>query len=262
MITSPQNQHVKLARKLQRRRHRAQMGLCLLEGVRLIRDAWQAKAHFEILFVLPDLVQSNADVGALVAQIETAGVSVLLCTDEVLAAVTETVTPQGIAAVVEIPQLMPPDRPDLILVLDRLRQPGNAGTLLRSAAAAGVDLVIFGPETVDAYNGKVLRAAMGAHFRLPLRTCNQWQGVIQWLKHNPPIYLAEAGAARTYDTVNWQEPAVLVVGGEARGASAEAGAAATPIAIPMHHATESLNAAMAGSIILFEAARQRRKNLH
>jgi TrmH family RNA methyltransferase len=119
-------------------------------------------------------------------------------------------------------------------------------------------LVIFAPDTVDPFNDKVLRAGMGAHFRLPLRTCQRWNDVRPLLHADQQIYLAEATASRAYDQVDWRAPVALIVGGEAAGASQEAQALAQPIAIPMLGRAESLNAAVAGAIILFEAARQRR----
>jgi TrmH family RNA methyltransferase len=151
----------------------------------------------------------------------------------------------------------PPERPTLILLLDQVREPGNAGALLRSAEAAGADLVIFAPNTVDPFNDKAVRAGMGSHFRLPLQICRTWEQVLGLLG-DIPLYLAEARADLAYDEMDWRRPAGLVVGGEADGASEEARRAATPIAIPMLGDAESLNAAVAGAVILFEAARQRR----
>ncbi len=251
-ITSTGNSRVKEARKLQRKRYRDQSGLCLLEGARLIEDAWQAKAHVDALYVSAESPHS-----ALVAEMRAQGVPTFTVTDAVLSAMTETVTPQGIVAIVSLPHLVPPSSPQLILVLDRVRDPGNAGTLMRSATAAGVDLMIFGPETVDPFNDKVLRAAMGAHFRMPVRVCADWHAVEAELGDRA-VYVAAADATLTYDAVPWQHPAALVVGGEASGAGSAALARGIGIAIPMHRQTESLNAAVAGSIILFEAARQRR----
>jgi TrmH family RNA methyltransferase len=147
----------------------------------------------------------------------------------------------------------------LTLVLDGVRDPGNAGTLLRSAEAAGVELAIFGPGSVDPFNDKVLRAGMGAHFRLPLRICTNWAQVHQLLAGDAQCFLADTEGAIAYDQVDWQQPAVLVVGAEATGGSDEMRAASLTIMIPMAGKTESLNAGVAGSIILFEAARQRRK---
>lgn len=256
-ITSPSNPHVKQARKLQRKRHRDESGLCLIEGVRLIKDAWRAGATFDSVYV----VEGAADVHSFALLLDEMGgqrVTIFSVTEAVLAAMTETVAPQGIAAMVQLPELAIPPSPHLILVLDRVRDPGNAGTLLRSAAAAGVELVVFGPETVDPFNDKVLRAAMGAHFRLPLRVCEDWRGV-DALLGGRRVFVAEASAALRYDEARWDRPAALVVGGEASGAGDEAFRRGQGITIPMHGETESLNAAVAGSIILFEAARQRRQ---
>lgn len=256
-ITSPTNPHVKQARKLQRKRHREESGLCLIEGVRLIEDAWRAGATFDAVYVVEEAADARS-FAALVGEMREQRVKIFRVTEAVLAAMTETVAPQGIAAIVKSPNLAIPPSPHLILVLDGVRDPGNAGTLLRSAAAAGVELVVFGPETVDPFNDKVLRAAMGAHFRLPLRVCEDWSGVDALLGERQ-IFVAEALAALRYDEARWDRPAALVVGSEAGGAGDEAFRRGQGVTIPMHGQTESLNAAVAGSIILFEAARQRRQ---
>jgi RNA methyltransferase, TrmH family len=258
-ITSSSNSRIKLARKLQRKRHREQTGLCLLEGLRLVHDAWEAGATLESVFVTQEggeAAQRDAGVSWL-RRLEAQGTPIFTVTGEVMAAITETVNPQGIVAIAQMAQIAPPEDPRLILVLDQLRDPGNVGTLLRSAAAAGVDWVLFAPETVDPYNDKVLRSAMGAHFRLPVQICATWHEVSHLLEGRA-IYAADAGGALTYDQVSWTEAAAMIVGGEASGPSDEARRLATPISIPMQRSIESLNAAVAGSIILFEAARQRR----
>jgi RNA methyltransferase, TrmH family len=262
-ITSTSNHRIKLARKLQRKRHRDQTGLCVLEGWRLVQDAWAAGAAFDAIFVAevePADAESAPDPSFL-AELSQRSVPILTTSREVMTAITETVTPQKIVGIVRIPGPTLPINPGLILVMDQVRDPGNAGTLLRSAAAAGTDLVLFGPETVDPYNDKVLRAGMGAHFRLPLRVCEDWDEIKSILGERA-VYVADAGAETAYDRVDWQQSSALIIGGEASGPGDEARRMATPVAIPMHGTTESLNAAVAGSIILFEAARQRRKSLH
>lgn len=261
MITSLDNPRIKEVRKLQRRRHRHQSGTFLIEGVRLVSDALQSQAHFHQVYFAPELVANNASAQHLLAQLDAAQISYVACSTAVFHALTETVTPQGIAAVTALPYLPLPMPVTLCLVLDQVRDPGNAGTLMRAAEAAGVELVILGPETVDPFNDKVVRAGMGAHFRLPLRSCPTWPEITALLPPELPYYLAQANAARAYDIVNWRQPAALVVGGEAAGASADAYRLAHPIAIPMQGRVESLNAAMAGAIILFEAARQRRQTI-
>jgi TrmH family RNA methyltransferase len=99
---------------------------------------------------------------------------------------------------------------------------------------------------------------MGTHFRLPLHICHTWQQVWEQLPSSIALYVAEAHAERHYDQVNWQAPAALAIGSEAHGPSQEVRQRATPLTIPMQGGVESLNAAVAGAVILFEAARQRR----
>ena len=259
MITSLDNPRIKEARKLQRRRHRQQQQALLLEGVRLVRDALQSGAQIRELYFVPEALADHPDAQNLLTAAAAAQIDCLACSAAVLATLTETITPQGLVAVVTLPHLPLPTPLAFVLILDQVRDPGNAGTLLRNAEAAGVALAIFGPETVDPFNDKVLRAGMGAHFRLPLRICQEWSAIRTLLPPTLPFYLAQANAPLAYDAVDWTQPAALIVGGEAAGASAAAFAVAQPIAIPMQGQVESLNAAMAGTIILFEAARQRRQ---
>ncbi len=259
MITSPKNSRIKAAQRLHRKRHRQQAGTLLLEGVRLIRDALSAGIAPHTVFYAPDIVGNNAAAQGLLHDMASMGEH-LACTDAVFRSLTDTVTPQGIAALVPLPALPFPAELTFTLILDQVREPGNAGTLLRSAEAAGADAVIFGPNTVDPFNDKVVRAAMGAHFRLPLQTCVSWAEADALLRGDQRLYLAEANASTPYDAIDWQQSVALVVGGEANGASADARADTIPIAIPMQSATESLNAAIAGAVILFEAARQRRQH--
>lgn len=258
MITSTSNPRIREARKLQRTRQRKQQGRLLIEGVRLVDDAWRAGVRPETVFFAPDSLPTNPRAQSLLTAMQTAGVETLPCAEKAFAGLTETVTPQGIAAVLPLPALQLPAEPSLIMVLDRVRDPGNAGTLLRTAEAAGVELALFAPDTVDPFNDKAVRAGMGAHFRLPLRVCATWAEVTALLGPNRRRYLADATGELAYDEVDWRQPAALLIGGEASGASEDAHNAATSITIPMLGAAESLNAGVAGAVILFEAARQRR----
>ncbi len=265
MITSTSNPRIKEARKLQRKRQRQASGQLLIEGTRLVGDTLAAGIEPLLIFFDVDAAQSNAEVATLLSA--TSQHEQVACAPHVFTALVDTVSPQGIAAVVPLPRLDVAAAPQpLVLALDGVRDPGNAGTLLRTAEAAGVSLVLFGPETVDPFNPKTVRAAMGAHFRLPLRS-GDWpvlQDEIERIRASTAFsfYVAEANAPLAYDAVDWRTPSVLVVGGEAAGASEATGALAAPIAIPMLGNTESLNAGVAGAVILFEAARQRRHKLN
>ena len=171
-------------------------------------------------------------------------------------------TPQGILAVFPFPkpESVPGDAPSLVLILDRLRDPGNLGTLLRAAAGAGVSAVYFTPETVDPWNPKAVRAGMGAHFRVPIAVLDA-ESMADLRTRLPRRVVASAESDRPYDAVDWTEPAALVIGGEAEGVGPELRAwGVEDVGIPLAHDVESLNAAVAGAVILFEAARQRRNS--
>jgi TrmH family RNA methyltransferase len=254
MITSASNDRVKYVRALSHRKARQEEGRFVVEGVRLIEEAVHAN-------VRPDFVFYTAEVGErgqkLVERLHAIGVACLDVTPGVMRVCSETETPPGILAVVPIPSPLLPQRPTLSVVADVLRDPGNLGTLLRTAAAAGADEVLLGPGTVDPYNSKVVRGAMGTHFRLPMATMT-WPGITQHLV-GLSIWLADARGAVAYTGVDWTQPSALIVGGEAEGASPEAGTLATGrVSIPIQRGIESLNAAIAMAVILFEAQRQRR----
>ncbi len=261
MITSLSNERIMAARKLQRRQQRRRTGMFLIEGPRLVSDAVQSGIEPEQLFYAPELIAQNGDASRLVKQLEAMGVNCLAVTGHVFESIAETEAPQGIVAVVRNPEVAAPEAPTLTLILDGVSTPGNAGTLLRSAEAAGADLVIFGPRSVDAYNDKVVRAGMGAHFRLPIRTFSEWEPVWTAVASITDLYVADAKADLAYSDVDWRRPSALIVGSEAYGPSNDSRSKAASVSIPMRGTAESLNVAMAGAIILFEAARQRQSSV-
>jgi TrmH family RNA methyltransferase len=195
---------------------------------------------------------------SLLATIETARVPAWELAPELFETLTDTVTSQGVIAVLPIPKIQPHSDPTLVLVLDRVRDPGNLGTILRSAAAAGVELVILTHGCADPWSPKTLRAGMGAHFRLSLDTRVGWPE-IALRAARMQVWVADSRGDAIYDQADWRCPSVLIVGGETEGPSPDAIALATGrLAIPMHNQVDSLNAAMAATVVLFEAARQRR----
>lgn len=253
-ITSASNPQIKLAAKLRHRRQRQALRLCLLEGVRLVQDALSTGADFHSCFITATAAEAQPD---LVAQLQRA-CPLYLVPPEILTKISETVSLPHIVAVTAVPELPLPAAGAFSLILDGVQDPGNAGTLLRTAAAAGVDQVLFVPGCVDPLNGKVLRAAMGAHFRVPFRVLGDWDAVWAALPAPQTLYVASAEGAIFYDEVDWRQPSALVLGSEAHGASSRMRERAAAVAVPMTAATESLNVAAAGAVMLFEAARQRR----
>ncbi len=260
MITSLKNDRVRLIRSLQqRRRVRQRERLVVIEGIRLCREA-QRTGVVPSFVLFTREAQDDRRVASLLAEWRERGVVSLPASPEVMAGCSDTQSPQGIIAVVPRPVLSPPPHPTFSLVLDRIRDPGNLGAILRTSLAAGVDQVLLTPGTVDAANPKVMRAGMGAHFWLPIRTV-RWDGVKEAVGGSP-LYLAAARGGVDYTEVDWRNPAALVIGGEAEGAGPQARErAAGLVTIPLSGKVESLNAAAAAAVILFEAARQRRASV-
>ncbi|NTW97383.1 MAG: RNA methyltransferase [Oscillochloris sp.] len=256
MISSASNTYVKYLRSLRadprdRRRERS----FVIEGVRLVADALSAGAQLQVALYNPDQLGATPTGAALLDQL--AGRPGCHEAGEVaIAAAADTRSPQGVVAATAWPEIAP--RPGLRLVLDAIQDPGNLGTLLRSAEAAGVGLLLCAQGCADLYSPKVVRAAMGAHFSLPLRGDLGWDELAGELSDAPLVYAAGAEAAMPYYAADWRQPAALIIGSESHGVSPEGLALATHhISIPMLGRAESLNAGVAGSIILFEALRQR-----
>lgn len=256
MITSTANPHVKFIRSLradprERRRERS----FVLEGVRLVADALAAQVALKLLLYAPEQLAATEAGQALLQQVEER-TGCYAAAPHVVAAAADTVTPQGVVAVAAWPT--PAPRPGLTLVLDAVQDPGNVGTLLRSAEAAGIARALCSQGTADVYSPKVVRAAMGAHLYLPLQTDLSWEQIAVELAGLPQIYVAVAQATMPYYAADWRQKAALIIGSEAHGVSTEALALASKqISIPMDGHSESLNAGVAGSIMLFEALRQR-----
>jgi TrmH family RNA methyltransferase len=257
MISSPANAHVKRIRSLAAdRRDRRRERLFVLEGVRLVADALDHGGQVELVLYAPDQLDETPAGYELRARLERLPGS-FPATAQVVAAAADTVHPQGVVALARWPEVEP-GRPGIVLVLDAVQDPGNAGTLLRSAEAVGVVQVLCVSGTVDVYSPKVVRAAMGAHMRLALEQDLSWDETAGRLAVVDHMYAADAEARMPYYAADWRQPTALIVGNEARGLSEEARACATElVGIPMRGRAESLNAAVAGSVILFEALRQR-----
>lgn len=252
MLTSTQNPRIKYVRRLQMdRRFRLREKLFIVEGDRWLAELINFGLRPHLTFVTPGWLNNSANK----VQLNLLTVDSQLVDDPVMAHMSDTESPPGILIVLPIPDRPFPTDPTLILILDRLNNPGNLGTILRTAAAASVDGVLLAPGCVDPYNPKVVRGGMGAHLRLPIRLSN-WPEIAAFTA-GLQIWLASARAQIRYDQVDWRQPSALIIGSEAAGAGEEADRLGAGLTIPMAAATESLNAAVAAGIILFEAARQR-----
>jgi TrmH family RNA methyltransferase len=255
MITSTQNERVKYIRSLARRRVRQREGRFVVEGTRLVDETVRAGIQPALVFYTEAWAGTRAG-QQLLPSLRPTEHGDWLVSETVFGACADTQSPQGILAVVPFVNVKP--RPGLILILDSIRDPGNLGTILRSAEAAGVGQVLLAPGTVDFYSPKVVRGAMGAHFRLPVSNLD-WPAIRERVAGRA-VWLADAAGEVTYDAVDWTAPSALIVGGEATGTGEAAAILATgQVSIPMPGGAESLNAAMAAAVILFETARQQRE---
>lgn len=261
MITSVHNPAVHSARNLLRKTGRRDRRQFLVEGGRAVTEALLADAPVESLFV--DLARSPA-VGKVAERAAAKSIPVHEVSPSVMKAMSQTATAPGVLAVcsfMDIPAQALLKRPlSLVAVLGEVRDPGNAGTIIRTCRAAGADAVFVTSRTVDIYNSKLVRASAGALFGLPLAR----QVEIGWLLDE----LGGCGLHRVaanprgsvaYDRIDMLGPIAFLVGNEAWGLSpAISGRVDAQAVIPMAEFTESLNVAVASAVLLFEAARQRR----
>lgn len=258
MITSVHNPKIQQVRKLQALvKTRQEEGAFVIEGVRLAEEAWQAGWEARQVLFTAYLDQRGKEV---LNGFSARGVPVEQVSDTLMKAISETETPQGILVVLALRSLPMPSPCDFILIPDGVRDPGNLGTILRTAVAAGVQAVLLPPGSVDAFAPKVVRAGMGAHFRLPVISAS-WDKIMSILKgsnNKLHVYLADSANGEAYTQADFRPPVALIIGGEAAGAGSEAMAIADErVRIPMPGNTESLNAAIATGILLFEVVRQR-----
>jgi TrmH family RNA methyltransferase len=222
--------------------------------VRVIRDALVAGARPRRVLVAPDLLARARGGPELLRDLAPLGPIAL--SEAAFGAIADAETPQGVAAVfpIELTRL-DVDHGPLLLVLDGLQDPGNLGTIVRSAVGSGVvgTLVVRGG--ADPFGPKAVRAAAGALFRLPIARPGDDELVAALGGRR--VWLADARGGERYDRVDWRPPGALVIGSEAGGASPELrGLATGRVSIPLRAGLESLNAGVAASILLFEAARQ------
>jgi TrmH family RNA methyltransferase len=274
-ITSRQNPLVKRFRRV---RTVGERPYVFLEGVRLIADALNAGARFEVVAFTAELEASER--GAMLLDtfqyVQCRGA---LVSRQVMEAIADTRTPQGISAIVSRPYFeldhLFASGPDLLVIADELQDPGNLGTIIRTAEAAGAKGLITTQYTVDPFNDKAIRASMGSALRLPLVTNASLSDVlarcrerkIKIVASNPErtreeLYLPKKERSlevKLYTRIDMTVPIALIAGSEAAGISEEAKTGADEFAhIPMTEDVESLNAATATAVLLYEAARQRR----
>ncbi|MGE5508575.1 MAG: TrmH family RNA methyltransferase [Chitinophagales bacterium] len=248
-------------RSLHTKKGREASGQTIIEGVRLVEEALAAKVAPALLLYTPRLLRFERGERLLQAAREL-GSAVYTVTEDTMAKAATTETPQGVLAVIPSPGvpaagLLAQERP-FLLAVDRLQDPGNLGTMLRTAAAAGATGVLLGHGTVEAANPKVLRSAMGATFRLPLAEEVDLPSALRELAaRGVTVAAGDPEGDTPLFTAELRVPVVVVVGGEAEGLTDGVAAVVTHrVVIPMATGVESLNAAVAAGLLLYEVTRR------
>jgi TrmH family RNA methyltransferase len=254
MISSVQNSKIKRIRLLQTQsRSRKKELAFIVEGVRLLEEAHNTYQIPELVIYTPDLDPRGQK---LVEAFLEHNVPCEEVSEEVIRAASDTETPQGILAILSLKPLLLPEKAGFLIIADEIRDPGNLGTLLRTAQAAGVDGFLLSPGTVDPFSPKVIRAGMGAHFRLPILNCS-WEKIRE-VTDGLTVFGAEMKEGSRVWDADLSLPLALILGGEAHGPGKHSRDLADAwIHIPMNDGSESLNAAAAGAVLMFEVLRQR-----
>ena len=261
-LTSLQNPRVKEVIRLRDRRHRDQSGLFLIEGFREIQRALQNGIHPLTLFTCPPLFLGSNE-PALIERCRAAGAQILECTEPVFCKMAYRDRPEGLLAVARqfhrrLEELPLPSNP-LLLAVEGVEKPGNLGTLIRSADAAGADAVLVADPRTDLFNPNVVRASTGILFALPVVVTDS-ATLLSWLRRQKIALLAASPHATLdmYDA-DLTRPVAIAVGAEQYGLSELwMREADRTVRIPMRGQADSLNVAQAATLLLYEALRQRR----
>lgn len=263
MITSLTNQKVKQVVLWQRKaRERREAGVFLAEGFKMFEEAPQ-KAVLEV-YLTEDALDRVEEDFKLWDKLRDIGYETV--SEEVFGKMTDTQSPQGILTVLRQPsysleELLAQSSP-LLVILEDIQDPGNLGTILRTAEGAGVTGVIMNSRTADLFNPKTIRATMGSVYRVPFLYVDSLELTIKTL-HNCGVktYAAHLKGDVYYDTFSFREPSAFLIGNEGQGLRKEtADLADAYLKIPMEGRVESLNAGVAASLLMYEAHRQRSRN--
>ena len=259
MIASTKNEQVKYVQSLVKKgKARREEDKYVVEGLRICREL--NPEELCALYVTESFLKESGAEG--LGRLN--GYPCQVVSDNVMKAMADTQTPQGILAVVRQKHYSLEEvllgKPSCLMILETIQDPGNLGTILRAGEGAGVTGIIMDKNTVDIYNPKVIRSTMGSVFRMPFAYAEDFHGTLKRMKEEGiRLFAAHLEGKNSYDQENFTVPCGFMIGNEANGLKDETAALAdTYIRIPMLGKVESLNAAVAASVLMFEAARQRR----
>ena len=254
-ITSKDNEQIKHIKKLKEKKYREEYNEFIIEGIKMIEEAISENVKIKSIIICDDCKSQGAIPNELMYEI--AKLNCIYVAEKVFNTITDVINPQGIMAIVEKPKLEEINYSESnFLLLDNIQDPGNLGTILRTADSLDMKQIIVSKGTADAYNLKVVRSTMGAIFRVKIIEVQSLNKIVKEMKkHKIKVYATDLQTDKSIYDVDYEKSAI-VIGNEANGVSKEVlEEASQRIKIPMLGKTESLNAAVATSIILYETFR-------
>lgn len=260
IISSPANPLAKRVRALATRKERRASGTFVVEGIQPVSQAVDARADIDVLLVAPDLIAGTAAPKLVSAQ-EAAGTAIARLTADLFERLSDRRRASGLAAIVRIPAeslaRVTVEADSLFVVLHEVHNPGNLGTIIRTAVSAGSRAVLLLGHTADPYAPESVRASMGAIFAVPVVQLSDPATFFDWAAaHRLPIVGTSPSATEDHWAIDYPLPAALLIGNEQQGLPPDARARAEILVrIPMVGTTESLNAAIAAAIMLYEMRR-------
>lgn len=242
-------------RSLHRRKIRDEKKKFFVEGIRIVEEAIQEDVNIHYVVISDSFGRHHPIVQSLVDK----GIDIYISKDKMMRELSDTDTPQGIMAVMDYVESLPNLDEDMIVILDSIQDPGNMGTILRTADAVFVNRVIVSKGSVDVYNPKVLRSTMGSIFRVPIeRTDNLVNSIIQLRHEGYKVIATHLRGEKNHYDVELKNKIAIVVGNEANGVRDEVVSVCDElIKIPMRGRTESLNASVSAGVVMYEALRQK-----
>ena len=257
IITSKDNENIKNIKKLKERKYRDLNNEYIIEGIKIIKEAINEKANIKKIIVCEECLANNLLDDKLLYEI--AKYDCIYVTKKIFETITDVSNPQGILAIVEKNNKREINyKEDIIIALDGIQDPGNLGTILRTIDSANLTQIIVSKDTVDAYNQKVVRSTMGAIFRINIVEVENLKETLKNIKrHKYKIMCTDLSANKNIYEADYNKK-ILVIGNEANGVTQEVlELADEKIIIPMLGKTESLNASVATSIIVYEYIRKK-----
>lgn len=267
MITSTANRQIKNVIQLQKRaKERRKQGAFVMEGPRMVAET-PVELLREIYVSERFLPDRDPETAAKLREWEHLGRGEIVTVSEsVFAHMSDTATPQGILAVAAKPEYSLEEildrSPAHLLLLEGIQDPGNLGTMVRTGEGAGITGILMSPGTVDLFSPKVVRSTMGSIYRVPFFEASDWEAALRQVKAaGVRLYAAHLRGTGSYDSFDYTGPSGFLIGNEGNGLTEETASAADALLkIPMEGRLESLNAAMAAGILMYETYRQRRNH--